>query len=548
MALEALQLFYSYANEDEVLRNQLDNHLKVLVRQRLIHPWYDREISGGQIREQEIREHLQVAHIILLLISPDFIASDYCYSSEMAEALLRHKESKARVIPIILRPCYWESIPHLKDLQPLPKNAKPVTIWPDRDIVFNEITRDLSAVVIELRNHLNIAQTSQNGLIQEKQQSIESRSTALAGNDSTHLGAMQAANSPGPFSFTPQFGILAGTTQHILTIPNWLHVPAVYWTRLLSTIVTTISLDIIAGGIGLNVWGPSSMFELVHRYPDLSIILGALFILVSILAWIIAGTPKPGSNPEDDGPTAVELSRRLVISSAISTTSSFLCFMLLALVILRPGWCSSMLCPPPAPVLNQNSNNDSTLEVYFTTLQGSLFEIPGDPAHYTLANLPTAIGALRIDQRHDPYRVAFGIHSLQRGSYGMFIEEVSLVVDDARPLPQPLKVWDKGTPLEYRSEPFSVTYNGEPNSSILNTIYVPKPGAHVQLQPGESDEISLEINSMITIDLHFHITVTYRVTNESDQRTVSLPGNFEVVFSDASNWQQYKLEGGRLIL
>ena len=75
-----------------------------------------------------IDEHLEAADVVLLLISADFLASDYCYDTEMKRALEKHKAGKARVIPIIIRPVDWKGAP-FGELQALPKNAKAVTSW-----------------------------------------------------------------------------------------------------------------------------------------------------------------------------------------------------------------------------------------------------------------------------------------------------------------------------------------------------------------------------------------------------------------------------------
>src|SRR5580698_1210174 len=96
-----LEVFYSYAHEDEKLRNELDKHLRLLQRQNLIFGWHDRRIGAGTMWGDQIDEHIHSAHIILLLISPDFIASQYCYDQEMAVALARHSRREALVIPII---------------------------------------------------------------------------------------------------------------------------------------------------------------------------------------------------------------------------------------------------------------------------------------------------------------------------------------------------------------------------------------------------------------------------------------------------------------
>src|SRR2546428_1755902 len=104
-----LSVFISYAHDDEPLRQRLEAHLSLLRRQGLIADWHDRQIMPGANWAQEIDEHLEMAAIILLLVSSDFLASDYSYDIEMQRALQRHEQREARVIPIILRPCDWQS-------------------------------------------------------------------------------------------------------------------------------------------------------------------------------------------------------------------------------------------------------------------------------------------------------------------------------------------------------------------------------------------------------------------------------------------------------
>jgi internalin A len=81
-----LSVFISYAHEDEPLRQQLETHLSLLRRQGLIANWHDRQILPGTEWEKEIDAHLESAQLVLLLISPDFLASDYCYEIEMKRA------------------------------------------------------------------------------------------------------------------------------------------------------------------------------------------------------------------------------------------------------------------------------------------------------------------------------------------------------------------------------------------------------------------------------------------------------------------------------
>src|SRR6266568_2055117 len=106
--MASIAVFCCYAHEDAPHLENLKAHLTLLQRQGLIAVWADTNISPGSNWEEEVEKHLNTAHIILLLISADFIASDYCYSREMTRAIERDERGEARVIPVILRPGYWQ--------------------------------------------------------------------------------------------------------------------------------------------------------------------------------------------------------------------------------------------------------------------------------------------------------------------------------------------------------------------------------------------------------------------------------------------------------
>jgi tetratricopeptide (TPR) repeat protein len=146
---KAIEVFYSYAHEDETWRDELKKHLANLRRQGIITDWYDRDISGGKQWDDEIKSHLDTASVILLLISPDFMNSDYCNDVEVARAMERHKAGEARVIPVILRPVDWKGAPFSK-LQALPTDARPTKSWDDPDEAFLDITKGIRKAIEEL--------------------------------------------------------------------------------------------------------------------------------------------------------------------------------------------------------------------------------------------------------------------------------------------------------------------------------------------------------------------------------------------------------------
>lgn len=145
----SFEVFYSYSHVDEELRQQLENHLTILRRQEIITDWHYRKISAGREWEGEIDEHLNSAHVILLLISSDFMASDYCYEVEMQRAMERHEAEEARVIPVILRTVDWQHAPFGK-LNALPTGVLPVIEWPNQDAAFTDIAKGIREVVEEL--------------------------------------------------------------------------------------------------------------------------------------------------------------------------------------------------------------------------------------------------------------------------------------------------------------------------------------------------------------------------------------------------------------
>lgn len=143
---EPIEVFISYSHKDDDLREELVTHLANLKRQGKITAWHDRAIEAGEEWEAQLKSRLESARIILLLISPPFMASDYCYDIEMQRAIERHDAGTARVIPIILRPCDWQGSPFSK-LQGLPKDAKPVTQWSDRDSAFVDVVQGIRRAV-----------------------------------------------------------------------------------------------------------------------------------------------------------------------------------------------------------------------------------------------------------------------------------------------------------------------------------------------------------------------------------------------------------------
>ena len=148
-------LFYSYAHEDETLRDELQGHLKLLERRGLLAPWHDRKIVPGADWSGAIDSYLGSAELVLLLVSKDFIESDYIMGTELALAMQRHAAQAAVVVPIVVRaidfdPQDEQELPFLR-LQGLPTDLRPVTSWPNRDEAWTNVAKGLRATVKQIR-------------------------------------------------------------------------------------------------------------------------------------------------------------------------------------------------------------------------------------------------------------------------------------------------------------------------------------------------------------------------------------------------------------
>jgi hypothetical protein len=135
-------LVFSYAHADEVLHNELEKHLSPLKRMGLLETWHDHRIVAGQHFAGEIDRNFAEADIILLLVSPDFVDSDYCFDIEMQGALERDSRGEAVVIPVILRPCHWTKLQFGK-LQAATKDGKAIVHFPSHDDGFYEVVASI---------------------------------------------------------------------------------------------------------------------------------------------------------------------------------------------------------------------------------------------------------------------------------------------------------------------------------------------------------------------------------------------------------------------
>jgi hypothetical protein len=128
------------------LREELDIHLAGLRRRKIVTNWDDRHIIGGELWDDAIKTKLKEADIILFLVSANFIATDYIWDNEIPIAEEQRLNGKARVIPIILKPCLWTKLDFAKH-QAFPSKGKPISTFAHRDTAWLEVVEGIEKVI-----------------------------------------------------------------------------------------------------------------------------------------------------------------------------------------------------------------------------------------------------------------------------------------------------------------------------------------------------------------------------------------------------------------
>ncbi|CAC9963797.1 High-affnity carbon uptake protein Hat/HatR [uncultured Gammaproteobacteria bacterium] len=148
-----IKLFYSYSHEDETDRNKLEKHLATLKNNQLIGEWHDRKITAGDNWKKKINDEMNSAHIILLLFSTDFIDSSSC-QKEVETALSLKEEKETIFIPIILKKCAWKSVEGMSEIQALPKDARAISLWGNKDEAWSDVYEKIKEKVEYLRSKI----------------------------------------------------------------------------------------------------------------------------------------------------------------------------------------------------------------------------------------------------------------------------------------------------------------------------------------------------------------------------------------------------------
>ncbi len=137
-----MKTFISYSHKDEPYLEKLIVHLAQLKREQLIESWSDQEIHAGAALANTINESLQTSDLFIALLTPDYIASNYCYEKEFENAMAMERNNTLKIVPVIVRPCEWLNTP-FKNFKALPKDGKAITLWQNEDTAFLDVTTQL---------------------------------------------------------------------------------------------------------------------------------------------------------------------------------------------------------------------------------------------------------------------------------------------------------------------------------------------------------------------------------------------------------------------
>ena len=159
-----IKLFISYSSKDEIYRESLEKHLSLMKRKKEIETWSYRKIPPGKEWEQEISENLESADVIVLLISPDFMASDYCFDIEVKRAMEKHESKDSVVLPVIVRACDWKDGAPFSKLQALPAPADPIKKWKDEDEAWLSVASGIKKVAKSLEAEKSLQPFQEKGV------------------------------------------------------------------------------------------------------------------------------------------------------------------------------------------------------------------------------------------------------------------------------------------------------------------------------------------------------------------------------------------------
>lgn len=143
----ALSTFIIYSRDDKHHKELLLKHLKPLSASAKITVWHDGDILPGEDWELAIKQNIKSSDLILVLVSVNSLNSDFIQTEELSEALIRFKEGRSRIIPIIVDACAWNLYPVFNNLQGLPDDMRPVSSWPNVHEAWTNVVGRINEII-----------------------------------------------------------------------------------------------------------------------------------------------------------------------------------------------------------------------------------------------------------------------------------------------------------------------------------------------------------------------------------------------------------------
>lgn len=144
-----VRIFVSYSHVDSAIRDKLEVHLAALKRDGVV-TWYDGDMQAGDALDREISRALRRSHLFVALLSPDYLASNYCWKLEYQRAMGRRARGTLRVAAVVVRPCDWKATT-AAGFKLLPTDGKPVSRWRSQDQALLDVTQGIRKAVQAIR-------------------------------------------------------------------------------------------------------------------------------------------------------------------------------------------------------------------------------------------------------------------------------------------------------------------------------------------------------------------------------------------------------------
>jgi hypothetical protein len=184
-----IRIFVSYSHVDAAAQGRLQIHLAALKREG-VETWFDGDMDAGDALDPGVARALRQAHIFIALLSPDYLASHYCWNIEYRRAVNRRARGTIRIVAAVVRPCDWKAS-RAAGFKLLPRDGRPVTRWRSADEAYLNIAEGIRGVVTTLRRELASANLKSAAASSPKRKTISQKSpTRLTGKS-------RSAKSPG---------------------------------------------------------------------------------------------------------------------------------------------------------------------------------------------------------------------------------------------------------------------------------------------------------------------------------------------------------------